>query len=107
MREREELRSEGNLMDNYESALTTDAPEPGSEKLTEVVEELAVSMPSSTYLAAALGALAVALAFQATGRSRWASLIAQSVPAWLLIGAYRKVAKIETLRSGRSRGYTS
>lgn len=93
--------------DNYESALATDAPQHGRQGLTEIVDDVAGSMPASSYLGAALGALALALACRTLGRSRWSSVIAQSVPVLLLFGAYRKLAKLETLRAGHGRGYTS
>lgn len=94
-------------MDNYENALATGAPRQPNENLAEVVEECAASVPSSAYLGAALGAVALALACHVAGRSRWGCFIAQWAPAWLLIGAYRKVAKLEARRYAANRGYTS
>jgi hypothetical protein len=95
------------LMSNYENALATEVPRQRNESVAEVVEGCAASVPSSAYLGAAFGALALALACHAAGRSRWGCFIAQWAPAWLLIGAYRKVAKLEARRHAANRGYTS
>jgi hypothetical protein len=95
------------LMDNYENALATGAPRERNVHLPEAVEECAASVPSSAYLGAAFVALALALACHIAGRSRWGCVIAQWAPAWLLIGAYRKVAKLEARRHAANRGYTS
>ena len=94
-------------MDNYEDALATGAPRERNETLAEVVEECAASVPSSAYLGAAFAAVALALACHLAGRSRWGCFIAQWAPAWLLIGAYRKVAKLEARRHTANRGYAS
>lgn len=94
-------------MDNYENALATGAPRECNESVAEVVEECAASVPSSAYLGAALGAVVLALACHVAGRSRWGCFIAQWAPAWLLVGAYRKVAKLEARRHAANRGYTS
>ena len=94
-------------MNNYENALATEAPRQCNENLAQVVEECAASVPSSAYLGAAFGALALALVCHLAGRSRWGCFIPQGASAWLLIGAYRKLAKLEARRRGANRGYTS
>ena len=62
-------------------------------ELTKTIEQYTAAIPSSTYLAVAVGAMAVALVAQLTGRGKWGNFIAQWVPTWLLLGVYNKIVK--------------
>ena len=43
----------------------------------------------------AVGAMALSLICQMTGRGKWGNFIAQWVPTWLIIGVYNKLVKLE------------
>ena len=70
-------------------------PETKEGELTKTIEQYTAAIPSSTYLAVAVGAMAVALVAQLTGRGKWGNFIAQWVPTWLLLGVYNKIVKTE------------
>jgi hypothetical protein len=65
------------------------------DRLTESLEESTAAIPSSAYLGVAVGAMALSLLCQATGRGKWGNFIAQWVPTWLIIGVYNKLVKLE------------
>jgi hypothetical protein len=97
-------------MDNYEGALETESTQPVKSRVTKSVEQYAASIPSSAILGVAVGAMAVALVCQLAGRRKWGNVIAQCVPAWLLIGLYNKRVELkghERTHPGHNRGYTS
>ena len=70
-------------------------PETKEGELTKTIEQYTAAIPSSTYLAVAVGAMAVSLVAQLTGRGKWGNFIAQWVPTWLLLGVYNKIVKTE------------
>jgi hypothetical protein len=70
-------------------------PDTKEGELTKTIEQYTAAIPSSTYLAVAVGAMAVALVAQLTGRGKWGNFIAQWVPTWLLLGVYNKIVKTE------------
>lgn len=70
-------------------------PDTKEGELTKTIEQYTAAIPSSTYLAIAVGAMAVSLVAQLTGRGKWGNFIAQWVPTWLLLGVYNKIAKTE------------
>src|SRR5512145_420120 len=65
------------------------------DRLTESVKEYTAAIPSSAYLGVAVGAMALSLFCQITGRGKWGNFIAQWVPTWLIIGVYNKMVKLE------------
>jgi hypothetical protein len=65
------------------------------DRLTESVKEYTAAIPSSAYLGVAVGAMALSLLCQATGRGKWGNFIAQWVPTWLIIGVYNKLVKLD------------
>jgi hypothetical protein len=74
---------------------TTEIDETAEDEFTKSIEEYTAAIPSSVYLGVALGAMAVSLVCQATGRDKWGNFIAQWVPTWLIIGVYNKLVKLE------------
>jgi hypothetical protein len=70
-------------------------PDTKEGELTKTIEQYTAAIPSSTYLAVAVGAMAVSLLAQLTGRGKWGNFIAQWVPTWLLLGVYNKIVKTE------------
>ena len=74
---------------------TEQRPSATEDEFTKSVEAYTAAIPSSAYLAVAVGAMALSLFCQMTGRGKWGNFIAQWVPAWLIIGLYNKVVKQE------------
>jgi hypothetical protein len=70
-------------------------PMPTEDQFTKSVEQYTAAIPSSAYLGIAVGAMALSLICQMTGRGKWGSFIAQWVPTWLIIGVYNKLVKLE------------
>jgi hypothetical protein len=81
-------------MDNYE-ATTQPSLSKTEDQFTKSVEEYTAAIPSSAYLAVAIGAMGLSLFCQATGRGKWGNFIAQWVPTWLMIGVYNKLVKLD------------
>ena len=65
------------------------------DQFTKTIEDYTAALPSSTYLAVAIGAMVLSLMCQATGQGKWGNFIAQWVPTWLIIGVYNKLVKLE------------
>jgi hypothetical protein len=85
-------------MQNYEVSTEMDESENHStteDQSTKTVETYTAAIPSSAYLGVAIGAMALSLLFQMTGRGKWGNFIAQWVPTWLIIGLYNKIVKLE------------
>ena len=70
-------------------------PSMTEDEFTKNVEKYTATLPSSAYLGVAVGAMALSLFFQVTGRGKWGNFIAQWVPTWLIIGLYNKLVKLE------------
>ncbi len=69
-------------------------PRPTEDQFTKTIESYTAAVPSSAYLAVAIGAMGLSLACQVTGRGKWGNFIAQWVPTWLIIGLYNKLVKL-------------
>jgi hypothetical protein len=72
---------------------STQQPDTTEGGRTKTIEKYTAAIPSSTYLAVAVGAMAVSLMAQLSGRGKWGNFIAQWVPTWLLLGVYNKIVK--------------
>ena len=59
------------------------------DEFTKSLEKYTAAIPSTGYLAVAMGAIGLSLACQVTGRGKWGNFIAQWVPTWLIIGIYK------------------
>ena len=70
-------------------------PRPTEDQFTKTIESYTAAVPSSAYLAVAIGAMGLSLACQVAGRGKWGNFIAQWVPTWLIIGLYNKLVKLE------------
>jgi hypothetical protein len=85
-----------NLMEKDGLTSADDIKQSGTNEgeLTKRIEEYTAAIPSSTYLAVAVGAIGLSLAAQLMGRGKWGNFIAQWVPTWLILGLYNKVVKV-------------
>jgi hypothetical protein len=72
-----------------------ESPRPTEDQFTKTIESYTAAIPSSGYLAVAIGAIGLSLACQVAGRGKWGNFIAQWVPTWLIIGLYNKLVKLE------------
>src|SRR5919107_5939829 len=70
-------------------------PMPTEDQFTKTIESYTAAVPSTGYLAVAIGAMALSLTCQLAGRGKWGNFIAQWVPTWLIIGMYNKLVKLE------------
>ena len=70
-------------------------PKPTEDQFTKMIESYTAAVPSTGYLAVAIGAMGLSLASQMAGRGKWGNFIAQWVPTWLVIGLYNKLVKLE------------
>ena len=70
-------------------------PSETEDRFTKSLEEYTSAIPSSAYLGVAIGAMALSVICQVTGRGKWGNFIAQWVPTWLIIGVYNKLVKLE------------
>ena len=70
-------------------------PQPTEDQFTKTIESYTAAVPSTGYLAVAIGAMGLSLACQVAGRGKWGNFIAQWVPTWLIIGLYNKLVKLE------------
>ena len=72
-----------------------ETPRPSEDQFTKTIESYTAAIPSTVYLAVAIGVMAVSLMCQVTGQGKWGNFIAQWVPTWLIIGVYNKLVKLE------------
>jgi len=63
------------------------------DNITSSIESQTAKIPSSGYLAAAIGAMAVSAIFKLSGKDDWALFIGQWAPSFLIIGVYNKMVK--------------
>ena len=60
-------------------------PRPTEDQFTKTIESYTAAVPSTGYLAVAIGAMGLSLACQVAGRGKWGNFITQWVPTWLII----------------------
>src|SRR3954447_342096 len=64
------------------------------DQITASIEKFTSKIPSSVYLAMALGSMAVSLGFQAAKKQHEALFIGQWAAPFLILGIYNKLVKI-------------
>jgi hypothetical protein len=70
--------------------------QPGGEgDITKMIESQTARIPSGTYLALGVGAMAVSLLLLLGGQRQVANFIGQWVPTILIVGLYNKLVKLE------------
>lgn len=62
-------------------------------RFTGALEAQTAKIPSSGYLAFALGSMAASAILKTMGRNDWALFVGQWAPAFLIIGVYNKLVK--------------
>ena len=63
------------------------------DAFTGAIESQTSKIPSSTYLAAAIGSMGASAVLKALGKSDWALFVGQWAPAFLILGVYNKLVK--------------
>jgi len=63
------------------------------DAVTGAIEAQTAKIPSSGYLAAALGSMAASAVLKGLGKSDWALFVGQWAPAFLILGVYNKLVK--------------
>ncbi len=63
------------------------------DQVTAAIEKFTSQIPSSVYLAAALGSMAVSVTFKAQGKTDMALFIGQWAAPFLILGLYNKMVK--------------
>ncbi len=63
------------------------------DRFTGALESQTAKVPSSGYLAFALGSMAASAVLKAVGKNDWALFVGQWAPAFLIMGVYNKMVK--------------
>jgi len=86
-----------NLIENYKPvAMTNHNGHPHEEgKVAKFIEQQTAKVPSDIYLWAAVGSMLGALSLFFSGKKHAALLVGQYAPAFLIMGLYNKVVKVE------------
>ncbi len=63
------------------------------DQVTGALESQTAKIPSSGYLAFALGSMAASAIMKALGKNEWSLFIGQWAPAFLIMGVYNKMVK--------------
>ncbi len=63
------------------------------DRFTGMIEAQTSKIPSTGYLAAAIGAMAGSAVLKILGRDEWALFVGQWAPAFLILGVYNKMVK--------------
>ena len=62
-------------------------------RVARAIETQTAKLPSDTFLWAAVGSMAVSMAFQATGKQHASLFVGQWAPTLLIFGLYNKLVK--------------
>ena len=76
------------------------------DQITAAIEKSTSKVPSSMYLALALGAMAVSAALQASNKKHASMFVGQWAAPFLLLGIYNKLVKQHGSDGSRESGFT-
>ena len=63
------------------------------DRVTSAIETQTSKVPSSGYLAAAIGSMGASALLKILGKDEWALFVGQWAPAFLIMGVYNKMVK--------------
>ncbi len=63
------------------------------DRVTGALESQTAKVPSSGYLAFAIGSMAASAILKAVGKNDWSLFVGQWAPAFLIMGVYNKMVK--------------
>ena len=64
------------------------------DQLTAAIEKYTSQIPSSAYLALALGSMAISVGFQAAKKQHFSLFVGQWAAPFLILGLYNKLVKL-------------
>ena len=70
-------------------------PQHTEGRVASVIEEQTAKLPSDLFLWAAIGSIAISLAFKIAGKNDKALFVGQWPPTFLILGLYNKLVKLE------------
>lgn len=70
-------------------------PEHKEGPVAKAIEQQTAKLPSDLFLWAAVGSIAISLAFKLAGKNDKALFVGQWPPTFLLLGLYNKLVKLE------------
>lgn len=70
-------------------------PEHQEGRVASAIEEQTAKIPSDIFLWAALGSIAISLAYKLAGKNDKALFVGQWPPTFLILGLYNKFVKLE------------
>ena len=70
-----------------------EAGRPAEDEFTAAIERRTAQLPSTTYLALAIGSMAVSAGLKLAGKSQLALFVGQWAAPFLLLGVYNKMVK--------------
>ena len=70
-------------------------PEHREGTVAKAIEQQTAKLPSDLFLWAAVGSIAISLAFKIAGKDDKALFVGQWPPTFLLLGLYNKLVKLE------------
>ena len=70
-------------------------PEHKEGPVAKAIEQQTAKLPSDLFLWAAIGSIAISLAFKLGGKDDKALFVGQWPPTFLLLGLYNKLVKLE------------
>lgn len=70
-------------------------PEHKEGSVAKAIEQQTAKLPSDLFLWAAVGSIAISLAFKLAGKNDKALFVGQWPPTFLLLGLYNKLVKLE------------
>ena len=70
-------------------------PEHQEGNVASAIEQQIAKIPSDVFLWAALGSIAISLAYKIAGKNDKALFVGQWPPAFLILGLYNKLVKLE------------
>ena len=81
---------------DYSSDLTTKATDYKEGSFTKAIETQTAKIPSGVYLGLAIGSMAASLTLAMFQEKKgWANFVGQWAPAFLIMGLYNKLVKVE------------
>jgi hypothetical protein len=100
----EDFRSNvGSRIDRLQDEVDVSSRREGA--MTKGIEKLTASLPSSTWLMLAGGAVVASLAFKLAGKRHAALFIGEWVPTILMLGLYNKLVKVASRDLAAERGF--
>jgi hypothetical protein len=85
--------NEGTNKEEFLMPMPTHTSGEREDRITGAIESQTAKIPSSGYLALAVGSMAVSAVLKAIGRDDWSLFVGQWAPAFLIIGVYNKIVK--------------